>query len=184
MVSLFPFVINQMNWFECQLNPMKKLYQIYTKFVIYTKSKIYITSTLKIYKIFKIWYKYILGSWEHWSISGFKLHFLLFRVLNILPQVLCSQPLLKDIWVCSFCKLHSFTVFYTVIYSQCYKIYFLYFINWLNAGALLQLADAGGIVHMTRTVSFPWISGSSLPYNSQKPFRTQTVNLCLLFKTY
>jgi len=42
----------------------------------------------------------------------------------------------KTVWVCSFCKLHSFTIFYTVIYSQCYKIYFLYFINWLNAGAL------------------------------------------------
>jgi len=36
----------------------------------------------------------------------------------------------------------------------------------LNAGALLQLADAGGIGHMTRTIS-PWI-GSSLPHD-QKP---------------
>jgi len=87
-----------------------------------------------------------------WSVSVFKLHFLLVRILNILPQVLCSQPLLKD-WVCSFCKLHSFTIFYTMVYSQCYKTYFLCFINWLNAGALLQLADAGGIGHMTRTIS-------------------------------
>jgi len=31
-----------------------------------------------------------------WSISVFKLHFLLVGILNILPQVLCSQPLLKD----------------------------------------------------------------------------------------
>jgi len=37
----------------------------------------------------------------------------------------------------------------------------------LNAGALLQVVDAGGIGHMTRTI-YPWISGSSLPYN-QKP---------------
>jgi len=35
----------------------------------------------------------------------------------------------------------------------------------LNAGALLQLADAGGIGHMTRTSLYPWISGSSLAYN-------------------
>ena len=52
-----------------------------------------------------------------------------------------------------FFKLHTFTIFYTMIYSQCNKIYFLCFINWLNAGALLQLADAGGIGHMTRTIS-------------------------------
>jgi len=36
----------------------------------------------------------------------------------------------------------------------------------LNAGALLQLADAGGIGHTTRTVSLD--SGFSLPDN-QKP---------------
>jgi len=30
-----------------------------------------------------------------WSISVFKLHFL-FRILNILPQVFCNQPLLKQ----------------------------------------------------------------------------------------
>ena len=41
-----------------------------------------------------------------------------------------------------------------MIYSQCYKIYFLYFVNCLNAGAFLQLADAGGIGHATRTISF------------------------------
>jgi len=32
---------------------------------------------------------------------------------------------------------------------------------------LLQLADAGGIGHMTKTM-YPWISGSLLPSN-QKP---------------
>jgi len=31
-----------------------------------------------------------------WSISVFKLHFLLVRILNILFQVLCSQLLVKD----------------------------------------------------------------------------------------
>jgi len=31
-----------------------------------------------------------------WSISVFKLHLVLVRILNILPQVLCSQPFLKD----------------------------------------------------------------------------------------
>jgi len=31
-----------------------------------------------------------------WSISVSKLHFLLVRIFNILPQVLYSQPLLKD----------------------------------------------------------------------------------------
>jgi len=57
MFSLFTFVINQMNWFESQLNPPKKyVYQIYTKFVTYTKSKVYIPSTLNIYQIFEIWY--------------------------------------------------------------------------------------------------------------------------------
>jgi len=34
--------------------------------------------------------------WPPWAISVFKLHLLLVRILNILPQVLCSQPLLKD----------------------------------------------------------------------------------------
>jgi len=37
-----------------------------------------------------------------------------------------------------FCTLHTFTIFYAVIYSQSYKIYFFYFENWLNAGALLH----------------------------------------------
>jgi len=31
-----------------------------------------------------------------WSISVFKLQYLLVRILNILLQVVCSQPLLKD----------------------------------------------------------------------------------------
>jgi len=35
----------------------------------------------------------------------------------------------------------------------------------LNAGALLQLADAGGIDRMRRTSLYPWISGSSFPCN-------------------
>jgi len=45
--------------------------------------------------------------------------------------------------------------FDTVIYSQFYKIYFLYFTNWLNAKALLSLAEPDWlkIGHMTRTTS-------------------------------
>ena len=38
-------------------------------------------------------------------------------------------------------KFHTPLIF-AVSYSQCCKIYFLYFINWLNARALSQLADA------------------------------------------
>ena len=65
-------------------------------------------------------------------------------------------------------------------YSQCYKIYSLYFINWLNAGALLQLADAGGIGHMTRTIFLDYRTFFAI---SPKTL-TQIVNLCLVFKTY
>jgi len=50
---------------------------------------------------------------------------------------------------------YSFSIFCTVIYSQCYKINFLYFTNLLNAEALLPLAepDCLKIGHMTRAIS-------------------------------
>jgi len=64
-----------------------------------------------------------------------------------------SQVSVSEVTVSTKSLLHSFTIIYTVIYSQGYKIYFLYFINWLNAGALLQLADAGGIGHIKTTIS-------------------------------
>jgi len=91
-----------------------------------------------------------------WSISVFKLHFLLVEFWTLYLKFYAVNLCWKTVSVCSFCNLHSFTIFYTVIYSQCCKIYFLYFINWLDAGALLQLADAGGIGHMTRSVSLDY----------------------------
>jgi len=35
-----------------------------------------------------------------WSISVFMLHFFWLEFLNILHQVLCSQPLPKTVWIC------------------------------------------------------------------------------------
>jgi len=90
---------------------------------------------------------------QTWSISMFKLHFFWLEFWTFFLKFYAVNLCKKTVWVCSFCKLHRFTIFYTIIYSQCYKIYFLSFINWLNAGTLLQLADACGIDYMTRTIS-------------------------------
>jgi len=80
-----------------------------------------------------------------WSISVFKLHFLLVRILNVLPQVLYSQPLLKDSYW-----------FYSLLYCDLLAVLqniFSVFHELIECFDLLQLADASGIGHMTRTIS-------------------------------
>jgi len=83
----------------------------------------------------------------------FKLHLLLVRILNNLPQVQSTFAKKQFEFVVFVSYILQFYYILYVIYSQCYKIFVLYFINCMNAGALLQCADAGGIAHMTRNIS-------------------------------
>jgi len=76
-----------------------------------------------------------------WSISAFKAAFCWLEFWTFYLKFYTVSLCWKTVWVGSFCKLHTFIIFHTVIFSQSYKISFIYFTNWLNAGALLQLAE-------------------------------------------
>jgi len=72
--------------------------------------------------------------WLPLDISVFQLHFFwlefwtFFLILRFYAVILC----LKTVRVCSFCKLHSFTIFSTVIYFQCYKMFcFILPTDWM-----------------------------------------------------
>jgi len=72
-----------------------------------------------------------------WYISMFKLNFFWLEFWTSFLKFYASNVCWKTVSVCTFCKRHSFTIFYAVIYSLCYNIYLLYFTSWLNAEALL-----------------------------------------------
>jgi len=56
-----------------------------------------------------------------WSISVFKLHFFCLDFWTLFLKFYTVNFCWKTVWICSFWKLHTFTIFYTVIYSRVAK---------------------------------------------------------------
>jgi len=88
-----------------------------------------------------------------WSISVFKLHLFWLILLNILPQVLCSQPLLKDSLKWSILSEQNILFsFYQVI--ECWSSFAISWCRWNwshGKGYILGLANL--LYHITKNLN-------------------------------